>query len=207
MPVVSAGAAGQAGAQAERAGARGKSAAFFSFSFFLLLFLSFFFTKWDFARLRRGWGIYKGANVASISFFSLLFLSPIGKRARSASSKLSQFFSGRLQSGRWRASREDDFAAGRGRRDTWAEEQKPPPASRGPDRRARGRVGAGWPRRQRLQVSGGRAACSAALPPRRGVVAFARPGPHEAGAVPGRGRERAWPGQVPEAAPALYPRS
>lgn len=85
-----------------------------------------------------------------------------------------------------------------------ARSQSPPD----PDGRARGRVRAGRLRRRPRQVSGGgRAACSAALPPRRGVVALAGAGPHEAAAVPGRGRERAGPGQALEAAPALHPRS
>lgn len=161
MPVVSAGAAGPAGAQAEWAGARGKSAAFFSFflSLFLLLFL--FNKKWDFARLHRGWGIYKGTNVAMISFLSLLFLSPIGKRARSASGKLSQFFPGRLVrkvAGRSRRR----FRGGQGEtRRLGGGVEGAAGLPRGLHRRAPARVGAGWLRRRPRQVSGGRAACSA----------------------------------------------
>lgn len=65
--------------------------------------------------------------------------------------------------------------------------------------RARGRAGAGSPR----QVSGGRAACSAALPPRRGAVALGSPRPHEAGAVlAGRGLGQ---GRTLEAVPRTVP--
>lgn len=63
-----------------------------------------------------------------------------------------------------------------------------------PGIRARGRARAGSLRLQPRQVSVRKAACSAALPPRRGAVALARLGPHEAGAVPAPGRERVRPG-------------
>lgn len=95
--------------------------------------LSFFFflTKWDFARLCRGWGIYKGANLAAIFFLSLFIFISNWKRAHSESDKLSQNFTGRLKSGRWPAAGED-FTAGRGKRDPWVEKQSPFPVAPGP---------------------------------------------------------------------------
>lgn len=75
----------------------------------------------------------------------------------------------------------------------------PSPPPRSPDRRARprGRAGAGSPR----QVSGGRAACSAALPPRRGAVALG--GAPRGWGCPGWPQARAGPD--PEAVPRTVP--
>lgn len=135
------------------------------------------------------WGTYKGANLAGISFLFPLISN--GKRGRSASEKLSQIFSGRLKSGRWPAGGELILRRAGGKAALgWRSRGRSLPP-RGPDRRARGRAGAGSRRRQ---VSGGRASCSAALLPRSGAVALARPGPHEAGDVPGRGWGSAGPG-------------
>lgn len=86
--MVSAGAAGLAGAQAERAGARGKSAAFFFF---------FFIKKRElFTFLPRVWVLPTVLILPRLLAFPLLFLIANWKSARSASKKLSQNFSGVL---------------------------------------------------------------------------------------------------------------
>jgi hypothetical protein len=88
--VVSAGAAGPAGAQAERTGARGKNAAFFS-SF------CFFLRHGNLSFILQGMG-YPQRYQPCCDFFIYI---PFGRERLSERKKLSQICSGCLKSGSW----------------------------------------------------------------------------------------------------------
>lgn len=138
------GAAGPAGAQAERAGARGKSAAFFSF-----------FSNGTFQVFAEGGVPTRVLIFLRFSSFPLLFLFPIGKEPQCKRETFLNFlcaFEVRKMAGPGRT----NFAVGKGEKrhsggGADAAHRRP-----GPDFGAQDREGVGSQRRRPRQVSGWR---------------------------------------------------
>lgn len=173
LPVVSAGAAGPAGAQAERAGARGKSAAISSFSPLPLA------SKQGFAGFFRGWDTHRGSTFTERSLPSPLNLIPNwkGDRAQRDRETFPDNALGRLKSWRGAFPGEQFSRLTRGEKRCSESGDKPAPGGPGApltmvlQAGRSGRAGTAG-----TTGDGRESACSAPLPPRRGAVAPAYPG-------------------------------